>query len=72
MCAADDMHFLTADVARRHVCWSVRQQGTVIMDSSFPSAYEAIIDKTKGLSVRTFMLANAVVGTTTAPAAVRA
>lgn len=48
------------------------QKGTVVMDSSFPSAYEAIIDKTKGLSVRTFMLANAVVGTTTAPAAVRA
>ena len=44
----------------------------MIMDSSFPSAYESIIEKTKGLSVRTFMLANAVVGTTAAPTAVRA
>ena len=47
------------------------QEGTVIMDTSFPSAYEAIIDKTKGLSVRTFMLANAIVGTSAAAASVR-
>ncbi len=34
------------------------------MDTTFPSAYEQIMDKAKGLSVRTFALANAVVGTT--------
>lgn len=37
--------------------------GTVVMGTSFPTPYEAVVDKTKGLSVRTFMLANAVVGT---------
>ena len=54
---------------RRILC--MLQEGTVIMDTSFPSAYESIIDKTKGLSVRTFMLANAIVGTSTAAASVR-
>ena len=38
------------------------QAGTVVMDTTFPSAYEQIMDKAKGLSVRTFALANAVVG----------
>ncbi len=45
--------------------WSGRgaaQAGTVVMDTTFPSAYEQIMDKAKGLSVRTFALANAVVG----------
>ena len=36
------------------------QAGTVVMGTSFPTPYEAVVDKTKGLSVRTFMLANAV------------
>lgn len=40
------------------------QAGTVVMDTVFPSAYEQIMDKAKGLSVRTFALANAVVGNT--------
>ena len=34
------------------------------MDTTFPSAYEQIMEKAKGLSVRTFALANAVVGNT--------
>ena len=40
------------------------QAGTVVMDTTFPSAYEQIMEKAKGLSVRTFALANAVVGNT--------
>ncbi len=36
-------------------------KGTVNMVVSHPSASEQIIEKTKGMSVRTFMLANAVV-----------
>ncbi|KAK9810213.1 hypothetical protein WJX72_006728 [[Myrmecia] bisecta] len=38
------------------------QAGTVVMGMSFPTPYEQIIEKAKGLSLRTFMLANAVVG----------
>lgn len=38
------------------------QAGTVVMGTSFTSSYEAVVDKTRGLSSRTFMLANAVVG----------
>ena len=40
------------------------QSGTVVMDTTFPSAYEQIMVKAKGLSVRTFALADAVVGNT--------
>ncbi len=28
------------------------QAGTVVMGTSFPTPYEAVVDKTKGLSVR--------------------
>jgi translation initiation factor 3 subunit E len=38
------------------------QAGTVVMGMQFPSAYEQIMEKAKGLSQRTFQLANAVVG----------
>ena len=38
------------------------QAGTVVMGVEFPSAHEQIMEKAKGLSVRTFSLANAVVG----------
>mmetsp|Transcript_624 Transcript_624/g.1823 ORF Transcript_624/g.1823 Transcript_624/m.1823 type:complete len:429 (+) Transcript_624:133-1419(+) len=43
------------------------QAGTVVMGTSFPTPYEAVVDKTRGLSQRTFMLANAVVGSASAP-----
>ncbi len=36
--------------------------GTVVMGIQTPTSYEAVLDKAKGLSARTFMLANAVVG----------
>ena len=36
--------------------------GSVVMGTSFPTAYEQITETAKGLSARTFMLANAVVG----------
>ena len=38
------------------------QAGTVVMNMSFPSPTEQITEKAKDLSMRTFMLANAVVG----------
>ena len=38
------------------------QAGTVVMNMSFPTPTEQITDKAKDLSMRTFMLANAVVG----------
>lgn len=38
------------------------QAGTVVMGMQFPSAYEQVMEKAKGLSQRTFMLANLVVG----------
>ena len=34
--------------------------GTVVMGTTFPTAYEQIMDNAKALSSRTFMLANAV------------
>lgn len=33
------------------MCLTV-QAGTVVMGTSFPTPYEAVVDKTKGLSVR--------------------
>ena len=36
--------------------------GTVVMNMSFPTPAEQITEKAKDLSMRTFMLANAVVG----------
>ena len=36
--------------------------GTVVMNMSFPTPTEQITEKAKDLSMRTFMLANAVVG----------
>lgn len=39
------------------------QQGTVVMGMQLPSIYEQIIERTKGLSARTYALANAVAGT---------
>jgi translation initiation factor 3 subunit E len=41
------------------------QAGTVVMGMQFPSTYENLIEKAKGLSTRTFVLANAVVGAAT-------
>ena len=38
------------------------QAGTVVMGMQFPSAYEQVMEKAKGLSQRTFVLANLVVG----------
>ena len=38
------------------------QAGTVVMNMSFPTPAEQITEKAKDLSMRTFMLANAVVG----------
>ncbi len=38
------------------------QSGTVVMGTQSLSVHEQIIDKSKQLSVRSFMLANAVVG----------
>lgn len=38
------------------------QAGTVVMGMEFPSAYEQVMEKAKGLSQRTFVLANLVVG----------
>ncbi|KAL3139945.1 Eukaryotic translation initiation factor 3 subunit E [Trebouxia sp. C0009 RCD-2024] len=38
------------------------QAGTVVMNMSFPTPTEQITEKAKDLSMRTFMLANAVVG----------
>lgn len=38
------------------------QSGTVVMGSQSQSVHEQIIEKAKQLSVRTFMLANTVVG----------
>ena len=35
---------------------------TVVMGMTFPSPYEHLVDKAKGLSTRTFSLANAVAG----------
>lgn len=34
--------------------------GTVVMGTTFPTAYEQILENAKGLSARTFMLASAV------------
>jgi hypothetical protein len=31
------------------------QAGTVVMGTSFPTPYEAVVDKTKGLSVRSLV-----------------
>jgi translation initiation factor 3 subunit E len=36
--------------------------GTVVMGHTFPSTYEQLAEKAKGLSVRTFQLSNHVVG----------
>ncbi len=38
------------------------QAGTVVMNMTFPTPTEQITEKAKDLSMRTFMLANAVVG----------
>mmetsp|Transcript_48980 Transcript_48980/g.156828 ORF Transcript_48980/g.156828 Transcript_48980/m.156828 type:complete len:345 (+) Transcript_48980:184-1218(+) len=38
------------------------EKGTVVMGTQYPVVYEQIIEKTKGLSVRTYQLANAVIG----------
>ena len=35
-------------------------EGTVVMGTQFQSPYEQLIEKAKGLSARTFMVANAV------------
>lgn len=43
------------------------QQGTVVMGMQLPSIYEQIIERTKGLSSRTYVLANAVTGTAGGP-----
>lgn len=37
-------------------------EGTVVMGMNFQSPYENVIDKAKGLSARTYMVANAVTG----------
>ncbi len=40
------------------------QAGTIIMKQSYVSAYDQVVEKTKGLSVRTFQLSNTLTGAT--------
>lgn len=37
-------------------------EGTVVMGMQFQSPYEQLVEKARGLSTRTFMVANAVTG----------
>eukprot|EP00244_Chara_vulgaris_P010333 TRINITY_DN471_c0_g1_i2.p1 TRINITY_DN471_c0_g1~~TRINITY_DN471_c0_g1_i2.p1 ORF type:complete len:430 (-),score=102.18 TRINITY_DN471_c0_g1_i2:705-1994(-) len=46
--------------------------GTVVMGTQHPSVYEQIIERTKGLSMRSYMLANAVASTAVPPQATAA
>ena len=38
------------------------QAGTIVMKQTYASAYEQVVEKTKGLSVRCFQLANTLSG----------
>ena len=38
------------------------QAGTIVMKQSYASAYEQVLEKTRGLSVRCFQLANTLTG----------
>lgn len=40
------------------------QAGTIVMKQAYASAYEQVVEKTKSLSVRSFQLANTLIGAT--------